>query len=243
MEWIDAHTHIGEDVGGETATAEELLAVMDEYGVDRAVVFCFDEVDGIPAGNDRVRRATADEDRLAGLFRVDPAVHEPGDLRGLDGFHGFKMHPRGQDFGMQQVYEHLEVIADTGKPVIIHTGVGDSQRRRAHPEEVLEAAATHPDVTIVMAHTLKGYYFHAPGEFRDRLQRQNNALLDISLMSTPSGIEVLVEDLGADRILFASDYPYGHPLPTQKKVELADIGRDERELVAGGNAARLFFDG
>ncbi|MDY6769374.1 MAG: amidohydrolase family protein [Candidatus Nanohaloarchaea archaeon] len=238
MEWIDAHVHIGEDEGGVEASLADVQQLFDEGHIDRAVVFCLDEVDGIPAGNDRVRAAVAEDDRLVGLFRLDPAVHDPEDVLAADWAAGVKLHPRSQDFGMQAVHDHLDALAGTGTPVLVHTG---GWSRRAHPEEVLEAAEIHGDVPFVLAHTLKGYYFHAPDGFKERLQQQENAYLDLSLLVTPLGIEVLVEDLGADRLLFASDYPYDHPLPQRQRVELADISDAAAERIAGGNAERLFF--
>ncbi|MFB6077332.1 MAG: amidohydrolase family protein [Candidatus Nanohaloarchaea archaeon] len=238
MEWTDAHVHIGDDAGGASGDLDEIDAFMVDGTIDRAVVFCMDERDGIPAGNDRVRETVAGRDDLAGLFRIDPSVHDPADLRDREAFAGYKMHPRAQDFGMQEVYRHLEAIADEGKPVIIHTGVGDGSRM--HPEDILETASVHRDVDIVLAHNAKGYVFHADG-FREALGDLDNAYMDISLHCTPFGVEMLVDDLGADHVLFASDYPYGHPAPMRQNVELADITEDEREMVAGGTADRLFF--
>lgn len=238
MDWIDAHVHIGEDTAGASATAEEVVQLLDEGPLDRAVVFCFDETRGLLHGNDHVWDVAQDDDRLAPLLRVDPAMHDPEDLSAAsDDYAGFKFHPRSQDFPMQAVYEHLEVIGATGKPALIHTGLDEG---RAHPRAVLEAAEIHPDTDIVMAHATKGYYFQNEG-FRERLARCDNVYLDTSLHMTPLGIETMVEDLGADRILFASDYPYGHPVPMQKNVELATIPQHAAEDIAAGNAERLFF--
>ncbi len=240
MRWIDVHTHIGEDTGGISATMDGLQGLLDDGTIDRAVVFCFDETDGIPAGNERVREAVADDDRVSGLFRLDPAIHDPDVLHDLDWAAGVKLHPRSQDFGMQHVYEHLEVAGTEGLPVLAHTGVGDSRKRRAHPEEVLDAAELHPDTDIILAHATKGYYYHAH-DFRERMAACDNAYMDISLHCTPLGVETMVGDLGPEHVLFASDWPYGHPVPMQKCVELADIPEPQKQQVAWRNADRLFF--
>ncbi len=239
MEWIDAHVHIGDDAEGIAASEQDVHDLLQD-DIDRAVVFCMDEQDGIPAGNDRVRRAVADHDRLAGLLRVDPAVHDPGAVDDADWAAGIKLHPRSQAFSMQQVFRHIRAAVEEDLPVLVHTGVGDGPVPRGHPEEVLDAAAAHPDATIILAHMTKGYYFHAPA-FQDRCQRLDKAYIDTTLHCTPLGVETVVGDLGADRVLFASDYPYGHPDPMRRNVALADIGDDARRQVAAGNAARLFF--
>ncbi|MDY6776823.1 MAG: amidohydrolase family protein [Candidatus Nanohaloarchaea archaeon] len=239
MRWIDAHLHIGEDEGGEKMDREELLGTMDEYDLDRGVVFAFNEVDGIDEGNRKIREAVSGEERLEGLFRVDPDLHGPRDLKQADWASGFKFHPRSQDFGMQEVYEHLQAAGEVDRPALVHTG---GWSKRGHPDEVVESAEVHTGTDFVLAHNLKGYYFHAPDEFREKLQGLDNAYLDISLMTTPGGLATLAEDLGADRILFASDYPYGHPLPMKENVRLAPIGEEERERIAWRNAERLFFE-
>lgn len=244
MKWIDAHVHIGNDTSGVSATLDEVTQLFDDDYLDQAVVFCFNEQDGIAHGNHRIADVVADDDRLVGLFRVDPEIHRPEDLEAAaeNGFAGFKMHPRSQDFGMQQVYEHLETVGDLGKPVLIHTGVGDDQgTRRAHPEEIAEAAAIHTDTDIILAHNTKGYYFHAPDSFVNTLKRLDNIYIDISLHCTPLGVETMVNELGAEKLLFASDYPYGHPVPMQKNIEFANISDDEAEMIASRNADQLFF--
>lgn len=244
MQWYDVHVHIGRDEGGVSASRDEVAALFDDGWIDKAVVFCMDEVEGIEHGNRRIREIVEDDDRLAGLFRVDPAIHAPDDLETAadEGFAGFKLHPRSQDFGLQRVHDHLRVAGDRGLPVLVHTGVGDSIRRRAHPEEVLEAAELHRGTDIIMAHNTKGYYFHAPERFRNTMKTLDNVYIDSSLHCTPLSVETLVDDLGADRVLFASDYPYGHPVPMQKNVEFADIDDAAAEQVAWRNTDRLFFD-
>lgn len=242
MKWIDAHTHIGNDVGDIDGRYDDIAAWLDDGTLDKAVVFCMNEVEGIQQGNKNIRKTVQDDDRLAGLFRVDPAIHDPADLREADAFAGFKMHPRAQDFGMQRVYEHMEAIGETGKPVLIHTGIGDDPGLgRAHPEEIMDAAEIHSETDIIFAHNTKGYYFHAPDTFIESFQTLDNVYIETSLHCTPLSIETLTDDLGKDKVLFGSDYPYGHPVPMQKNIECADVSEDVAGAVAWKNAERLFF--
>lgn len=238
MKWYDAHIHIGEDVDGVSASLADVEDLFERNVIDKAVVFCFDEKKGLDHGNERIRKTVEAHDHLVGLFRVDPAIHDPDDLRGLDAFAGYKFHPRAQDFSMQHVYEHLDVAAEEDKPCLFHTG---GWSKRAHPEEILEAAEIHRDTDIIMAHTTKGYYFQAPDEFRDTIQELDNVYIDVSLHITPLGIKTLVDDLGADRVLFASDFPYGHPRPLQMDVKLSGISDAAMERVTWKNTDGLFF--
>jgi aminocarboxymuconate-semialdehyde decarboxylase len=64
-----------------------------------------------------------------------------------------------------------------------------------------------------------------------------------SVVFDPAVLEFLVAKAGADRVLLGSDYPFpiGDPAP-RAVVERAALPADQRSLVLGGNAARLFGD-
>jgi uncharacterized protein len=72
---FDAHTHLGDDIDGMTGRYDELIAVMDRYGVSRCNVFCLDEPDrhpGFCAGNDRTLAAAERANgRLIPYVRLD----------------------------------------------------------------------------------------------------------------------------------------------------------------------------
>src|SRR4029079_12913994 len=71
---FDAHTHLGTDIDGMVGGYEELIGVMDGYGISRAFMFCLDEPDrspGFQAGNDRTLEfAARSEGRLAPVRRA-----------------------------------------------------------------------------------------------------------------------------------------------------------------------------
>jgi len=45
--------------------------------------------------------------------------------------------------------------------------------------------------------------------------------------------------IGADRILFAADYPYEAMEPAARWIERAPISENDRKKIAAGNARRL----
>ena len=56
---FDAHLHLGHDIDGMVGDYDQLLELMDEYGISRAFMFCLDEPDRHPAftaANDRTDR-------------------------------------------------------------------------------------------------------------------------------------------------------------------------------------------
>ena len=50
---FDAHLHLGHDIDGMVGDYDELVRVMDRYGISRAFMFCMDEPDRHPASAPR----------------------------------------------------------------------------------------------------------------------------------------------------------------------------------------------
>jgi len=55
----------------------------------------------------------------------------------------------------------------------------------------------------------------------------------------PAVYSVAVQAVGAEKILFGSDYPLLPPERYFKEMEAAGLSPRDRELICGGNAARL----
>jgi len=49
----------------------------------------------------------------------------------------------------------------------------------------------------------------------------------------------IIKKHGADRILFGSDYPWHLPSQEISLIRSLDISEEEKEMILGGNAARL----
>jgi predicted TIM-barrel fold metal-dependent hydrolase len=103
---FDAHVHLGHDIDGMAGRPEELLAMMDEYGVQRAFMFCLDEPDRHPAfraPNDRTLSfAAGSGGRLIPFVRLDLNEDPVAEaIRCLDaGARGIKLHPRAQKISL-----------------------------------------------------------------------------------------------------------------------------------------------
>src|SRR5690242_7355816 len=72
---FDAHVHLGNDIDGMAGHYDELLGLMDRYGMSRCNMFCLDEPDrhpGFQAGNDRTLAfAARSEGRMIPFVRLD----------------------------------------------------------------------------------------------------------------------------------------------------------------------------
>src|SRR5512146_672013 len=101
---FDAHLHLGHDIDGTIGDYDQLIGLMDSYGISRAFMFCLDEPDRHPsfkAANDRTLAfGQRSNGRLIPFVRLD-LNESPIDeaRRCLDaGARGIKLHPRAQKF-------------------------------------------------------------------------------------------------------------------------------------------------
>jgi len=81
---------------------------------------------------------------------------------------------------------------------------------------------------------LRAHIDRPPSEYLTRLH------FDITVFD-PGLIETLVRDHGADKVLLGTDYPFDMGLPDPLAlVDDSRLSQDERDLIVGGNATRLF---
>jgi predicted TIM-barrel fold metal-dependent hydrolase len=212
-ELLDAHTHLGLDEDGRSLTPEQLLALLDAAGAQRACVFPLHDPERRPAyrvPNDRVLAwARESDERLIPFCRLDPAEEPLAESeRCLEaGARGIKLHPRAQDF----VFDGREIDAVFGLaesanvPILIHAGRGLPPLA----EGLVDLAQRHPGAVLILAHGA----ICDQGILTSRLAEHPGVLYDISCFFPLDVIELFAR-VPAERIVFASDPPYGMPSPT-----------------------------
>jgi uncharacterized protein len=212
-EVIDAHTHLGLDEDGRSLSLERLLAQLDDAGARRACVFPLHDPERRPAysvPNDRVIAwASESEGRLTPFCRLDPA-EDPiaeGERCLAAGARGIKLHPRAQDFvfdGPQM--RAIFALAESARvPILIHAGRGLPPLA----DGLADLAMSHPDVVLILAHGA----ICDQGILTSRLADHPGVLYDVSCFFPLDVIELFAR-APAERIVFASDPPYGMPAST-----------------------------
>jgi 2,3-dihydroxybenzoate decarboxylase len=112
----------------------------------------------------------------------------------------------------------------------------------------------YPSVTIVLGHlgeTLPHFAWRIQHCFEfnpsdKRVARRLQDYLSDNFYVTTSGnfsdqaLIAAMLTMGADRILFAVDYPYETMDPAARWIERAPISENDRRKIASGNARRLF---
>ena len=239
---FDAHTHLGDDIDGMVGRFDELIAVMDRYGISRCNVFCLDEPDRHPsfrAGNDRTLEAAGRSNgRLIPFVRLDlteAPIEEA--KRCLDlGARGIKLHPRAQKFMLddERLAPVFAIAAERRVPILIHGGRG----LPPIADSLARLVESHPDAQLIIAHAgiadlsgLAGHFAGKSGVFFDTSVWSAIDLLSFFRLMPP------------EQIVYASDYPYGGQpqslLLTLRSARSA--GLDEAQIVEllAGNANRI----
>src|SRR4051794_20816644 len=221
---------------------DELIGLMDRFGISRANVFCLDEPDRHPAfraANDRTLAcAERSEGRLIPFVRLDLTEGPIEEAeRALDlGAKGIKLHPRAQKFALtdERLAPVFAIAAERRVPILIHGGRGlppiaDNLHR------LVEA---YPDAQLIIAHAgiadlagLSGHFAGTPGVFFDTSVWSAIDLLSFFRLVPP------------EQIVYASDYPYGIQ-PNSLLISLRtarSAGLTEEQIVEmlAGNANRI----
>ncbi len=257
---IDAHCHIYPDAVAARAvestgsfyglplvyagTKSDLLAVHDAAGISHGLIF---SVATTPHQGRRINRfiasaASESGGRLIGLGTVhpdSPTLRE--DLAEIEalGLRGVKLHPDIQGFKLDdhrclKIYE----LCEGRLPVLVHAG--DHRYDYSNPNRLAPILSIFTELTVIAAH------FGGWSVWDDALAALTeypNLFVDTSsslyAMSAERGRE-LVRAFGAERVLFATDYPMWD-IPTEiARFEALGLSEGEKEKIYFRNAAALF---
>ncbi len=235
MKIIDAHTHLGDfPVFGESIDLSQLLDLMDQYSIEKAVV------SALP--NSLTEEAVKKHpERITGLVRVNP--HDPESPEIVEkaltegGMKGIKLNPLFNNFlpDSEVVNPVMDVAAKHKVPVLIHCG---------HPPWSLpwsfeRLADRYPDVSIVMAHMGHGHIVYINGAL-DVAEDHPNIVVDTAGMTMHTKIREAVNRLGVDRVMYGSDTPLGHPGWEIPKVKVAGLDDEQLRHVLYENALKVY---
>jgi len=242
MTIIDSHTHIDEaPTYGWFDPPETIIRLLDEAEIEQAIVMTYRDA---PGPEERVIEYIAEAiqrypGRLIGYARMNPKYGDEA-IRLFDrsireyGFKGLKLHPVSYVMhpASDATLDLIRHAASLKAPTLFHCG----DEEFTLPLQIAEAAQAVPDATIILGHM--GGYFHVRDAIRVA-KRLPNLILETSAMPYPRMIKETVDQLGAHRLLFASDGPGCDPLLEVEKVKRAGLTPEEEHLIFEGNIARI----
>ena len=237
------------------ATADELIASMDKEGIDISVVLntgwtthelCVETNDYILESIARYPQ------RLIGFCTVQPrslgaALDEiercaKGGIRGVG-----EMRPDMQllDLMDEEVMTpFIEVITKHNLILLTHASepVGHEYPGKGGitPDILYPLITSFPDLTLVCAHWGGGLPFYAL--MPEVKKAMSNVFFDTAaspFLYNPQIYNQVSQLVGADKILFGSDYPLLAQSRLLKEIESLDLPEETERLILSGNAQRL----
>jgi uncharacterized protein len=240
---VDSLVFLGDSLYSRTVTVDELLAWMDELEVDLAVVAPLRPPGyHLAPANDAVAEAVrAHPRRLVGLGRIDPNLGDAAAreaercLREL-GCVGLFLHPWEETYRVDD--RALMAALPAGVPVVVASGypwlseglqVGELARARAggavvatNGGQINISGLGQTDVELALA-------------------ASENLLVQTSGVYREDFLEGVAARFGADRLLYASAYPWFDPRLELLRVRWAHFDGVAEAAILGGNAQRVLL--
>ncbi|AIY90068.1 amidohydrolase family protein [Geoglobus acetivorans] len=228
-------------------TRERLLKILDDAGVDYAVVLAENapSVTGI-VRNDFVAEFCRESEKLIPFASINPNT-SPDMVDELEkafemGCRGLKLLPSYMYFypNESRVYRLYERCADLKIPVMFHTGTSvfrNVRQKFADPIHLDDVAVDFPDLTIVMAHSGRGIWY----DTAFMLARiHDNIYLEISGLPPKKLLEYFprLEEI-EDRIIFGSDFPGVDIKRNIDGIRSLPVKEKTKRKILGLNAAKI----
>ena len=247
--WFAA-CHAGDRV---IATADDLIRWMDASGVDRAIALGWPFIDqGLCATvNDYLAAAQhAHPDRLACFGCVNPGAEGAAvELRriaelGLQGVG--ELNCDAQSFALDDasVVEAAALSVELSLPWTLHcsepVGHAYAGKGTATPDAIAAFALRQPDLELVCAHLGGGlpFFAHMP-EVAALCRRLWFDTAAVPFLYRATAYRAVVDLVGADRLLFGTDYPLLGAERYLDGITEAGLTGEERRLVLGAAALNL----
>lgn len=250
MHLIDIHTHIYPPAIARKAaasirdfyqlgtdamdgTAETLLKMGDEAGIDRFVILPVAvRPDRTRHINEFILEQVAVQSRFIGFGTLHAGMENIADEARFimdKKLKGIKMHPDTQEFAIDDprlfpAYEEIQ-----GKlPVIFH--MGDVRYDYSHPAKLRRLLGLFPNLQVIAAH-FGGYGMY---ETAYELLHDMNCIFDVSssMMFMEEGVaERYIRMYGPERMAFGTDYPLWDPVVETKRFQQLKLTDEEFDQI------------
>lgn len=237
------------------AGAGEIIAMMDDQGVDKSVIFGFPwrTADTFKRNNDYILEAVNRyPDRLIGFCCLDP-MHPEAPLEverclknGLAGIGELAFYTSGLDDSCLRCLDPIMALAETHDcPVMLHTNepVGHHYPGKS-PNTLIQIYTLIKRFNrnkIILAHWGGGLFFYSLLRKEVR-QALDNIWFDTAAspyLYEPGIYNVAIQTAGVEKLLLGSDFPLLSPGRYLKEMRDAGLSPDQQEAVCGLNAAKL----
>lgn len=242
MPHIDVHLHLGKwNFPEAVVSPTEMVATLSRWDIQQGIVSSSQAiVYNFLEGNAWLAGAIAPHPELFGYVVLNlnyPDESEAEMARYLPDpkFVGAKIHPMycRQKMDSPNAARLLRKLAEYGKPLLLHTYSSPLET----PWNVVPLAKTLPQLPIILGH-MGGDRWDLGLEAAS--QSPNLFVEPCCSWADPGKVVAAVRKLGAERVLFGSDYTLFDPGYALGMVTGAALAAEQKEMILGENARRLF---
>ena len=236
----DFHAHLGTSSSGVTHTLDDLIRYMDEFNIERCGLSTVNNVLTRPL-NDRIADCVAKyPDRIVGYGIINPreenAVDEVKRCMTELGMKGIKMHSWKHGYypeNMSNLDPVIDAIEQYHVPILTHTGASPLST----PQQWAAVAEKHPNQVFVFAHI---GMFNGGYACVDCAKKLPNVYVDTSGQFELPIIRKAIKELGADRIMWGTDWPYKSATAEIMKFIDIELTEEEKEKIFRTTAMRVW---
>jgi uncharacterized protein len=243
------------DPKAKIATAEELIANMDREGIDVSVVLNigWSSHELCRETNDYIMEAIARYPRrLVGFCAVQPLAGDEAIIElercikgGVKGIGELRCDTQGFDLADKDTMGPIAQVARKHRLIMLtHASepVGHSYSGKGNitPGLLYRFITNFPDLTLVCAHWGGGLPFYAL--MPEVAKALSNVYFDTAASPWLYRDEIfkhVTEILGAEKVLYGSDYPLMKQSKLVKSIRTLDLSEEAKNMILGGNAQRL----
>lgn len=258
---IDFHTHIFPDKIAERAmkklessadvhaytdgTREGLSASMKEAGIDISVVLPVVTAPRQFTSIQEFARDVNEDKALISFGGIHPGTEDyKAELRFIQecGLQGIKLHPEYQATNIEdeKYLRIMDYASQLGLIISIHAGLDGAfpGQRHCTPQQIAHAVQQVQPDKLVLAHMGGLDLWDEVEQYLVGLPVYLDTSFSIGIMEDQQFVRI-VRNHGADRILFATDSPWGGQKEMLEHFQTLDLTADEREKILCRNAQRL----
>lgn len=210
---------------------------MDRAGVAEALCTHFSAIRfNIRCGNASLFETCRQFPRLHPVAVINPAPHVGVDADiqhcATEGCVGFRFTPGLQGWSLASepfVRALVEVVGAVGRPMAVELSESGDATLVARVTQRL-------DVAVILANVTYGIL----GEAIAVMERHDHLHLEACRLATPGIVEILVDRIGAERLLFGSGAPAWEIAPTLSIIRSVQIPDAAKRAVLGQNARRIY---
>lgn len=216
-------------------SVERLVKALQSHGVSGALaVSTLGALHSHADGNAETLRVCTEQPMLQPVATIDPRGYfgPPGMPAKLkeQGFRMFRFFPMLQEWRLDHAAfcDILDEVDSLGLPIMMQA------RETGYPTALVKSLSGHKATFI-----LEGISFENMAESVSVMRKHDNVLVDTRELRTPGALRFLVDQVGADRVIFGSGCLRNSMAAALGYINDSDITDEAKEKILAGNIRRL----